>query len=115
MRKNLTKQERLRGKALIRKAFLSQTRVNITGAKLIYIANELEYNRVLFTFVRKYGNAVQRNRTRRVAKEIYRGMKNMLKPGNDIIIIFFPGNYNYSNRKEQLISLFSKSCLFREP
>ena len=113
MRKNLTRQERLKGKALINRVFSARTRVKCTGAKLIYINNGLEINRVLFTFVRKFGNAVQRNRAKRVFKEIYRNMKDSLRPGYDMIFILFPGNFDYSVRKTQAESLLQKASLFK--
>ncbi len=114
MRKNLTKQERLKGKTSILKVFSARTRVKCTGAKLIYIENELGINRVLFTFIKKYGNAVQRNKTRRQLKEIYRNMKNSLKTGYDMIFILYPGKFNYSDRKYQTLSLFKKAALFKK-
>ena len=55
--------------------------------KLFFLANELPYNRIAFTFIRKYGNAVERNRARRLSREAYRLMKGDLKTGYDLVLL----------------------------
>ena len=44
-------------------------------------------NRLGITVSKKIGNAVQRNRARRVLKEAYRSIEGLLIPGYDIVIV----------------------------
>ena len=112
MRKNLTRIERLRSQSEISRVFKSSTRVSCSGAKMVYRKNELEWNRIAVTLVRKYGNSVQRNRSKRILREIYRSLKNDLKPGFDIVIVLYPGDYNYSIRESQVKYLLRKANIF---
>jgi len=112
MRKNLTKIERLRSQSEISRVFKSSSRVSCRGLKMVYIKNGLEWNRIAVTLVRKYGNSVQRNRAKRILREIYRSLKNNLKPGYDFIIVIYPGDYNYSIRLSQVKYLLTKADIF---
>jgi ribonuclease P protein component len=112
MRKSLTRIERLRSQSEISRVFKSSASVSCSGAKMVYRKNELEWNRIAVTLVRKYGNSVQRNRSKRILREIYRSLKNNLKPGYDIIIVLYPGNYDYSIRMSQVKYLFARADIF---
>ena len=112
MRRNLTKQERLSKLSDIKRTFASGKRYSIPGAKLVFIANDLDYSRFMVTLVRHYGNSIQRNRAKRIAREIYRQNKHLLKPGFDIVIVFFPEKDLYSLRETQMFKLFKKARLF---
>jgi ribonuclease P protein component len=72
----------------------------------------LSYNRIVFTFARKYGNAVNRNRARRVGREAYRHIRNELKDGYDLVLLVYPGKDSFARRMEQVRILFSKAGLF---
>jgi ribonuclease P protein component len=75
------------------------------------MANGLAHNRIAFTLARKYGNAVERNRARRLSREAYRLTKNQLKTGYDFVLLVYPGQDQLKNRLEQLDLLFSKAGL----
>jgi ribonuclease P protein component len=49
--------------------------------------NNLPYNRTAFLASKKVGNAVARNRARRLMKESYRSLCDQLVPGYDLIFI----------------------------
>jgi ribonuclease P protein component len=81
----------------------------------------LPYNRICFTFSRKFGNAVVKNRARRLGREAYRLMKSGFEKqlnGNDIILLVYPENCagkgnTLFGRQEQLKSLFLKAGLLK--
>jgi ribonuclease P protein component len=67
-----------------------------------------------FTFIRKYGNAVERNRARRLSREAYRLIRNSLKTGFDMVLLLYPGKDVFNTRIEQLKILFSKAAVLRD-
>ncbi len=111
MRKNLTRKERLGKRSDLNNIFASKRQFSCKGARIIFIQNDLTYNRFAIALVRKYGNAVERNRSKRYLREIYRDVKHSIVSGIDIVIILYPGNYSYSERKEQFISLLKRGKL----
>jgi ribonuclease P protein component len=113
MRRSLTKEEILRKRADIKAVFSSGSQVSCPGAKMMYKKNGLDKKRVLFTLRRKFGGSVLRNRTKRISREIYRKMKCDLKPGFDCVIILYPGEYGYYERKTQFSCLFRRADLLR--
>jgi ribonuclease P protein component len=58
------------------------------------LKNDLPYNRIGFTQIRKYGNAPERNRARRLGKEAYRLLRSRLKSGFDLVLLVYPGQPN---------------------
>lgn len=112
MRRSLTKSERLSKLSDIKRTFASGNRFSIPGAKLVFVENNLGFSRFMITLVRHYGNSVERNRAKRIAREVYRINKHRLKPGFDIVIIFFPYEDYYLTREKQILKLFKKSGLY---
>ncbi|EPF46484.1 ribonuclease P protein component [Treponema vincentii F0403] len=108
----LPKEERLCGAARIRDMFKKGHRYSCDGAKLFVLPNKLPYNRFVCTFKRHYGSAVQRNKARRLSKEVYRQMKSQLAVGADILLLVFPGSDTFSIRARQLYCLFKKADMF---
>ncbi|MDR2150921.1 MAG: ribonuclease P protein component [Spirochaetaceae bacterium] len=97
--------ERLKSQNEIRKVFNCGKMVQCYGAKLLVIKNTVSYNRIAFTFSRKFGNAVERNRARRLAREAYRHIRPSLACGYDMVVLVFPGHDSLARRKEQLTFL----------
>ncbi len=115
MRESLTKKERVKKKKDVDRLFSKESfHVRCRGAKLKYIENNLNYNRVMFCLIRKYGNAVERNQTKRIMREIYRKNKEMIKPGYDLAFILFPGAYENNSRKRQFKTLIKRARLLSE-
>jgi ribonuclease P protein component len=109
--------ERLKKRDDITRVFKKGRSVTCPGAKLFYLENGLPHNRIVFTFARKYGNAVKRNRARRLGREAYRLSKRGVKPGYDLVLLVYPQAEEgekpdfLSRRMRQLKSLFAKAGL----
>ena len=105
------RKERLKGRDEIREVFSRKKGVSCPGAKLLTLRNGLRYNRIAFTFSRKFGNAVERNYSRRLSREVYRQLRSELRKGYDLVLLVYPGRDNYSARMEQMRELFSRAGL----
>jgi ribonuclease P protein component len=101
------------------------------------LKNALPYSRICFTFSRGFGNAVERNRARRLGREVWRHLRPRLAGGYDVILLVYPeppqtaggaaqadglaaqsGGLaaqagGLATRKEQLTFLLSKAGLLR--
>jgi len=108
-----TQEERLKKRNEIREVFGKGKRFSCDGAKLFVLKNSLNRNRICFATSRGYGNAVERNRTRRLGREAYRCLKPGFTPqlsgGNDMIFLTYPGAVSYEGRMEQLKFLLFKA------
>ncbi|MCL2129624.1 MAG: ribonuclease P protein component [Treponema sp.] len=105
------RKEKLKGRDEIREVFNRKKGVSCTGARLFILKNRLPHNRITFTFSRKYGNAVQRNYSRRLSREAYRLLRNDLKKGYDLVLLVQPGNDIFSVRMDQMRELLSRAGL----
>jgi len=111
-RSGFKKAERLIRSAVIQTVFRKGKKYSCNGAKLFVLSNGMERNRVLFTFPRGYGTAVERNRSRRLSREAYRQVKGDLLTGFDLAFLVFPGKDSFSERMEQFCVLFGKAGLW---
>jgi ribonuclease P protein component len=110
MRKSLTRKERLKTHAELSRVFDSPDRQSdCRGAKLVARQNNQEHNRFAVAMVRKFGNAVKRNYSRRVLKEIYRNVKQEIQGNYDIVVVLYPGNYGYHEREQQFMTLIRRA------
>ena len=96
----------------IREVFKRRGTVSCSGAKLFTLRNGLPHNRIAFTFPRKFGSAVERNRSRRLSREAYRLLRNELRKGYDLVLLVYPGQDDFLTRMDQLRGLFSRAGLF---
>jgi len=68
-------------------------------AILVYLRNDLPHSRFGFTASRRVGNAVQRNRARRLLRESVRLQLETIEPGWDLVFIARPAIVNKSFRQ----------------
>ena len=108
------RKERLKGRNFIQAVFNRGRCFGCKGAKLFALRNSLTYNRICFTFSRSFGNAVKRNRARRLGREAYRLMRPRLHGGYDLILLVFSEmQASLAARTMQLEFLFSKAGLLK--
>jgi len=60
------------------------------GFGLIFLANALEYNRLGISVHRKAGNAVRRNRIKRLIREVFRLHRDLFPLSADIVLAVRP-------------------------
>ena len=95
----------------IQNLFKNGRRVSTDGAKMFFIKNNKQYNRIAFAVPRGYGNAVQRNRCKRYSREAYRYNKAHLNTANDLLLLVYPGKNSFSTRCDQFRNLCKKAGL----
>jgi ribonuclease P protein component len=84
------REEHLKRREEIREVFGKGRQYSCYGAKLFVLKNDLPYNRICFTFSRSFGNAVSRNRARRLGREAFRLIKPDITGGHDLILLVYP-------------------------
>jgi ribonuclease P protein component len=106
-----TRQERLKLSADIRRVYSSGKKASVQGAKLFVLETGVQNNRFAFTLPRNYGNAVERNRTKRLCREVYRCQRAGIKPGFDIVFLAYKGTETFQERSAQFRQLCQKAGL----
>lgn len=105
------REERIKNPADFKRLFKTGKKISVSGAKLFYLENGLEMNRVGFPLIRGYGNAVERNLSKRYSREVYRLYKSHLNTGYDMLFLIYPGNDSFSSRCDQIRLLCEKAGL----
>lgn len=83
----MNKSETLRNNADFRKTYRQGLSYSNRRFVVYVRRNGLDYNRIGISTSRKYGNAVQRNRVRRIIKELYRAYERNIAAGHDLVFI----------------------------
>ena len=100
--------ERIKSPAEIKNLFKNGGREGVKGAKLFFAKNDLGFNRIAFPLPRGYGNAVQRNASKRYSREAF------LNTGYDILFLVYPGNDSFNSRCVQFRTLCKKAGLIKD-
>lgn len=101
--------ERVKKSSDIQNLFKKGKKVSVQGAKLFFLPNNTELNRIAFTLSRGYGNAVERNRSKRLSREAFRYFKAFLNTGYDMVFLVYPGNDSFRTRCAQFRYLCQKA------
>jgi ribonuclease P protein component len=108
MRKNLTKKERI-NKNDISKIFEISKSTKYSYIRMLFCKNKKKWNRIAIVLKKGYGNSVERNRAKRLIKEIYRKIKIYLPAGHDFIFLLFNKIDNYVVAEQIIVSLFRQA------
>ena len=111
MRRNLTRAERLKRKADFDRVFQRGKRVKGDGSKLIVLENGLERTRYAVSPAKKYGSSVERNRAKRICREVCRNNKHRLSAGYDVVMVIYPGSDTFAERQEQFLILAERASI----
>ncbi len=113
MRKNLTKEERIKKRNDIQAVFMSSFQTKSDGIRLKYIENGLGFCRFAVSLVKRYGNSIKRNKAKRVVREVLRLEKYKIIPGFDILLIVYPVYETFSERRRQILLGLEKAELIK--
>jgi ribonuclease P protein component len=79
--------DRLKKRYEFRQAQLSGRRIHTPHFLIIVRANGLQNTRLGITVTKKVGNAVQRNRIKRVVREVFRRNRQLFPASHDLVFI----------------------------
>lgn len=113
VRRKFKRCEHIKKSAEIRNLFKNGKKASVGGAKIFFAKNSLGFNRIAFPLPRGYGNAVQRNASKRFSREAFRFFKTFLNTGYDILFLVYPGNDSFSSRCVQFRELCKKAGLMK--
>lgn len=85
----LSRLERLRSGRDFSRIFREGEKVRLDDLTVRWLFNPYSWNRIGTSVGRKFGNAVKRNRVRRIIRELYRRRKGIFPQGIDVV--FLPG------------------------
>ena len=105
-------EQRVKKNGDIQNLFKKGKRVSTDGAKLFFLFTGRSESRIAFTLPRGYGNAVCRNRCKRISREAYRALKADLKPGYDKVLLVYPGHNSFKELYAKIRYLCAKAGLF---
>jgi len=105
------KSERIRSRQEINRVFKEGQAWSCRGLRLILMPNASELSRVVFITIKKYGNAVKRNRARRLLSECWRLEKPRIKKGFDIAVLIYQDSDTFKQRQSQLRYLLDRTSL----
>ena len=77
--------ERIRRRADFQHVYERGARIHGRYATLFVLANQLRVGRLGIAATRKLGGAVQRNRAKRLIREVFR--RNKIAPGYDVVVV----------------------------
>ncbi|MGE5359167.1 MAG: ribonuclease P protein component [Bacteroidales bacterium] len=85
MTESLSSQERIRRRAEFQRVYEHGTRTHSRFMTLFILANDLAVTRLGVAATRKLGDAVHRNRAKRLVRELFR--RNKTLPGLDVVVV----------------------------
>ena len=77
--------ERIKNRAQFQQIYQKGARVHSRYSTLFVLANQLSFGRLGIAATKKLGGAVDRNRAKRLIREVFR--RNKVAPGFDVVVI----------------------------
>ncbi|RPJ07478.1 MAG: ribonuclease P protein component [Spirochaetaceae bacterium] len=105
MRRNLTRNDRLRKKKEIAEVLKSPGRIYSQEIAIRFKINGRKTSRVCVTLKRGFGNAVTRNRYKRYMKEIFRLNKHKIQGGFDFVFILSSATRSFFEMQQVVMTL----------
>lgn len=90
-------------------------RFGVYGAKLFVFYTGAGNTRLALTLPHGFGNSVERNRAKRLSREVFRRLRLKLKTGYDVLFLLYKAEGvvdTISRRESQMRTLFKKAGLF---
>ena len=111
-RLTFSKGDRLRTSGEFRKVFDNGRRLGGRKVRLYVLENGTDRSRLGLSIGKKAGNAVRRNRIRRVLREAFRLNRHILSPGYDIVMVATRGwgEEGLGDVEPEIVRLFQKLC-----
>ncbi|WP_028583396.1 ribonuclease P protein component [Desulfogranum mediterraneum] len=82
---------RLRKTREFNRVYRSGRRLRGDAFAVIYLSNGLQQQRLGISVQRKVGNAVRRNRIKRLVREVFRNNRDLFPSNTDVVITIRPG------------------------
>jgi ribonuclease P protein component len=105
------REEHLKRRKEIQGVFNKGKRFGVRGVRLLVLKNDLPRNRICFSFPRGFGNAVKRNRSKRLSREAFRLLKPRLDTGYDLILLVYPEEKAQALQTADVSALSKKATL----
>lgn len=91
-------------------------RFGVYGAKLFVFYTGSGETRLALTLPHGFGNSVERNRAKRLSREVFRRLQSFLKSGFDVLFLLYKTSGvtdTIARRENQMRTLFKKAGLFK--
>jgi ribonuclease P protein component len=114
LKQDFPKSERVRTRPEIDRIFRTGFRYSCKGMAIRVAARaQGGSSRVVFVAVKAFDGAVERNRSKRVAREAWRLNKSLIQPGRDVAVVLYPEMDNYADCSRAMLFLLRKAGLIR--
>ena len=108
------RREHIRSRRDISLVFEKGARHSVKGLRMHLLPCGSVPSRVVFVTIRNYGNAVQRNRARRVVSESWRLLKSGLSTGLDVVVVIYPSEDTLAARQQQMSQLLRRFGIIQQ-